>query len=219
MVALVKACVDKSMKKFYFILSIAIFLTACDGADKPQSAQASQAQSASPVAVPTKKFPDVQAMFIDRNNYSPDDGSFKLIKKSPPEFLIAPMISPQENQDSVLSTYKYAALEGLLLTFAQTDAKELIVHIQPRILNGEKPISESSKQAIKLKITLHAKREDVASELHKMQIYSFDQLIEHQPSNIVIAGSSQSQSFLNLRKNDVSSWQLINQFRTDKNKL
>nr|WP_314269836.1 hypothetical protein [uncultured Kingella sp.] len=208
------------MKIGYLAIAATLFLTACNSSENNQAATASQVASQAAAAyIPTKKYADVQTMFADKNNYSPDDGSFKLIKKSPPEFLIAPMLSPQETQDGALSQYKYAALEGLLLTFAQTDAQELTVHIQPRIMNGAKPISDTSRQAVKLKITLHAKREDVANALHKMQIYDFDQLIEHQPNNITIAGSSQSRSFLNLRKSDESSWKLINQFRIDKHKF
>ena len=208
------------MKNIYISFMTVLALTACGETSTPAETKSPQAASQTTAAqVPTKKYADVQTMFADKNTYPPDDGSFVLIKESPPEFLISPAISAQDNQDSILSDYKYAALEGLLLPFAQTDIDQLTVHIQPRIINGAKPISESSRQAVTLRITLQAKREDLAAALHKMQIYDFDQLIDHGENPNVIAGSSQSQSYLNLRKNDVASWQLINSFRIDNNKI
>lgn len=168
--------------------------------------------------VPTHKYASVEEMFSDKNNYPPDDGSFKLIKNNPPEFIIYPSISQTEDQENILDQYKYAALEGLLLTFAQTDASQLTVHIQPRIINDEKPISDAAKQALRLKITLKATREDVANALHKIQIYDFDTLIDHGDQLYAIAGRSNSEKYSRLRSDDETSWKLINSFRTDKYK-
>lgn len=209
------------MKKIITLFCVSVIALSACGESTQIDNTASQTVNASATQadVPTKKYPDVKAMFDDKNNYPSDNGSFKLIKQTPPEFLIAPEISTQENQDGILSIYKYAALEGLLLTFAQTDAEQIIVHIQPRIINNEKPISDAARAAVKLKITMKAKREDVANALQKIQIYDFDQLIEHKPSDIAIAGSTASSTYTNLRKSDSASWTLINQFRTDKNKM
>lgn len=201
-----------------FTILFCCFLIAC-GNDGLQSETASQsAASETKVHVPTKKYPDIKTMFDDKNNYPSDDGSFKLLRKSPPEFLLSPQIGAQDTLDGILSDYKYAALEGLLLTFAQTDAEQITFHVLPRIWKNEKPISEASRQAVKLKITLHAKREDVAAALHKIQIYDFDDLIDHGENPHAIAGSSASIGYNNLRKSDAESWKLINAFRTDKHK-
>lgn len=185
---------------------------------KEISSKAEEAAASKTVHIPTKKYPDVKAMFDGNNNYPSDNGSFKLLKKTPPEFLLSPEIGAQDTQDGILSDYKYAALEGLLLTFAQTDAEEITFHVLPRIWKNEKPISEASRQAVKLKITLHAKREDVAAALHKIQIYDLDDLIDHGENPHAIAGESASIHYNNLRKSDMESWKLINAFRVDKHK-
>ena len=88
--------------------------------------------AASTPFVPTHKYATVKEMFDDKNNYPSDDGTFKLIKTKPPEFIIRPQIEQRESIDNAKDAYKYAALEALLLTFAQTNEPEITFHILPR---------------------------------------------------------------------------------------
>ena len=169
--------------------------------------------------IPTRKFATVKEMFDTKGNYPSTDGSFKLLKSKPVEFILYPEIGSHEIQEGILSAYKYAALEGLLLTFAQTDVQEITFHVLPRVINNEKPISNSSREAVKLKITLKAKREDVANALYNMQIYDFDTLIDHGENQYAVAGSSASNTYNALRASNYESWKLINRFRVDKYRL
>ena len=211
------------MKKSLYLLMVCSLLSSCgeteSTASQNTSSQPTNNQTAASTPfVPTHKYATVKEMFDDKNNYPSDDGTFKLIKTKPPEFIIRPQIEQRESIDNAKDAYKYAALEALLLTFAQTNEPEITFHILPRIRDNQKPITDASRQAVKLKITLHAKREDVENALHKMQIYSLDDLIEHDSSNqYAIAGHSNSDTYNKLRTNNSASWQLINQFRTDKN--
>lgn len=210
------------MKKTLYLLMFCSLLSACgeteSTASQNTSSQPSKPTAASAPFVPTHKYATVKEMFDDKNNYPSDDGTFKLIKTKPPEFIIRPEIGQREAIDTAKDAYKYAALEALLLTFALTNEPEITFHILPRIRDNQKPITDASRQAVKLKITLHAKREDVENALHKMQIYSLDDLIEHDGSKEYLrAGHVNSATYNKLRANNSASWQLINQFRTDKN--
>lgn len=145
--------------------------------------------------VATKKYENIQAYYTDSNNFE-----FQAAKNNPLEFTLIPNTPPKSNQEIVLDDYKYAALDGLLLVFAKTDVQEVTFYIQS--LNNPK-------------LSFKAKREDVLAALNKLNIHDFDDLIEHDPNKGVIAGQSQSQAFLDLRKDSQKSWALLNAFRTD----
>lgn len=180
-----------------WIILTALLLTACNDAP-PATSEANQAVSSAndTSSVPTKKYNTVQEYYQDSNNFD-----FKLIENNPLEFILIPKIPANSAEDIILDEYKYAGLDGLLLVFAKTDVSEVTFHIQ-------------APKAVKL--SFKAKREDVANQLKYLNINSFDDLIEHDATKGVIAGQSQSQVFLDIRKDNQKSWKLLNTFRTDK---
>ena len=125
------------MKKTLYLLMFCSLLSACgeteSTASQNTSSQPSKPTAASAPFVPTHKYATVKEMFDDKNNYPSDDGTFKLIKTKPPEFIIRPEIGQREAIDTAKDAYKYAALEALLLTFALTNEPEITFHILPRI--------------------------------------------------------------------------------------
>lgn len=199
------------MKKLCLLI-IAFALSACDSAPT-SSTQASSVglPNVASELVATKKYASIQDYYQDSNNFS-----FKIIK--PTEFSLFPELARNADTDIILDEFKYAGLDGLLLVFAKTDINEITFSIQPKIVDYPKDLKPTAtvSHALKTKMTFQANRADVAVALKELGINHFDDLIEHDPTKGVIAGQSQSQAFLDIRKDNQKSWKLLNSFRTDK---
>lgn len=81
------------------------------------------------------KFPSVPDMIQQFNDFSSDNGTFKIISKKPLHIQLSPEVFPNDLKKVISEQTERAAIYGIYRSFIHTDVDKITVTAMPKIYN------------------------------------------------------------------------------------
>jgi len=120
-------------------------------------------------------FDTVEEMISEFNDYPPDVGQFKVIKKDPLHIQLSPLVTPEDYPEVIEDQVRRALIYGIYRPFIHTSVPRIRVTAIPMIINfqnGNKRYLEGYKRTISLD------REKALSVIKKyLHVSSFSDLV------------------------------------------
>jgi|tagenome__1003787_1003787.scaffolds.fasta_scaffold20956011_3 hypothetical protein len=124
------------------------------------------------------KFASVSAMMSSLNDYTQENGTFKILRREPLHIQVSPMVFPGDFPDVIDAEVKRAVIYGVYRSFIHTSVNQITVTAIPKELN---PRTKSSRYLGAYKRTVTKTRKEALDLVRRyLHVATFDALVEDQ---------------------------------------
>jgi hypothetical protein len=124
------------------------------------------------------KFASVPAMMNSLNDYTQENGTFKVLRREPLHIQVSPMVVPGDFPDVIDAEVKRAVIYGVYRSFIHTSVDKITVTAIPKELNLR---TKSSRYLGSYKRTVTKTRREALDLVRRyLHVATFDALVEDQ---------------------------------------